>query len=81
MKFYGNSIDFIKMLPYYNVSCNFSFMERYADYGCKTETCPERNPLLVLFYLSLFQCRTIFSKKTQIGVYNWGFCGIKSISN
>ena len=39
------------MLPYYRVSCDFSFMEIYADDGCKTETCPERNSLLVLFYL------------------------------
>ena len=47
------------MLPYYRESCDFSFMEIYADDahdGCKTETCPERNPLLVLLYL-----RQIFS--------------------
>ena len=40
------------MLPNYHVSCDFSFIEIYADNGYKTETCPERNPLLVLFYLN-----------------------------
>ena len=47
MKFYCNFIDLIKMLPYYCVRCDFSFIEIYVDDGCKTETVPERNPLQV----------------------------------
>ena len=50
MNFYFNVIDFIKMLPYYRVSSDFSFMEIYADDGCIAETCPERNQLLVLYF-------------------------------